>query len=210
MSVPRAQDAAVPGVGGRRRTARRHGRRRSAGPRSERRREQRNPAGQGDGTDDVDELAPDDDRARSGVIECAAESRDDAASADGGHGARYHDDGRGGRADDDIASPATVLVVVGNAGPADRLASRMVEILATYGYVNTMAATATQRRLSTEIYFAPGRDQEASHLAGTLGIPDEQVVPYPGTPITVGNEVGDLWLLVGNDWTQRFEGEASG
>ena len=109
-----------------------------------------------------------------------------------------------------IASPATVLVVVGNAGPADRLASRMVEILATYGYVNAMAATATQRRLSTEIYFAPGRDQEASHLAGTLGIPDEQVVPYPGTPITVGNEVGDLWLLVGNDWTQRFEGEASG
>jgi hypothetical protein len=104
------------------------------------------------------------------------------------------------------AEPGTLTVVVANAGPADRLASRMATVIAALGYTQTVIATSASRRPVSEIYFAPGRDQDALALATVVEVAATQVHPFPGTQLTVDDARGDLWLVVGNDLLQRIEG----
>jgi hypothetical protein len=99
-----------------------------------------------------------------------------------------------------------LTVVVANAGPADRLAARMATVIASLGYVQSIVTTSVGRRPVSEIYFAPGRDQEALALANGVGLAATQVHPFPGTQLTIDDARGDLWLVVGNDLLQRIEG----
>jgi hypothetical protein len=102
------------------------------------------------------------------------------------------------------AAPAQLVVVVANAGPADRLAARMAAVLAPLGYTQAVATTALQRQALSTILFAPGRDQEAFTLAASLGISGTQVQPFAGTAVTIDDARGDLWVLVGNDQLARL------
>ena len=98
-----------------------------------------------------------------------------------------------------LAPVEAVRVVVGNAGPADRLAARAADTIRTFGYLDIAVATALERRPSTAVLFAPGKEGEARALAGQLGVAESQVQPHPEVPVTVGAEQGDVWVLVGSD-----------
>jgi hypothetical protein len=99
-----------------------------------------------------------------------------------------------------------LTVIVANAGPADRLAARMATLIRAAGYVQTVITTSSGRRPLSAIYFAPGREQEALALAEAVGLAAAQIAPFAGTPLTIDDSRGDLWLLVGNDLLQRVEG----
>ena len=103
-------------------------------------------------------------------------------------------------------TPASSIVVVANAGPADRLAARMAAAINALGYAQTVVTTARARRPVSEVYFAPGRDQEGLALASGIGLAATQVHPFPGPAVSVDDARADLWLIVGTDLVQRFEG----
>jgi hypothetical protein len=102
------------------------------------------------------------------------------------------------------AAPGQLVVVVANAGAADLLAARMAAVIAPLGYTQAVATTAIERRPTSVVLFAPGRDQAALAFAAALGIASTEVQPFTGAPVTIDDARGDLWLLVGNDQLGRF------
>jgi hypothetical protein len=104
----------------------------------------------------------------------------------------------------------TLRVVVANAGWADLLAARTADLLRSLGYNDVIATTGLERRLLSDVLYATGREVEAQRLANQLGIPATRVQPHPGVAVSVGNEQGDVWLLVGNDRLQQFQGTGGG
>jgi len=90
-----------------------------------------------------------------------------------------------------------VRVVVANAGGADRLAARFAETVRRLGHVEVTAANASDRRGTSVVYWAPGREGEARRLAEQLGI--GPVEGRPGGEITLGGQDSDVWVVLGGD-----------
>jgi LytR cell envelope-related transcriptional attenuator len=88
-------------------------------------------------------------------------------------------------------------VVIGNAGPADLLATRTAPVLRRLGYRDLVITTAIKPWAVTTVLFAPGWKREARTLAAQLAVGEGEVQPRPAGSITVGNERGDIWVLVG-------------
>jgi hypothetical protein len=81
----------------------------------------------------------------------------------------------------------------------------MAAAINALGYSQTVVTTAYARRPVSEVYFAPGRDQEGLALASGIGLAPAQVHPFPGAVVSVSDAGADLWLIVGTDLLRRFE-----
>lgn len=99
----------------------------------------------------------------------------------------------------DPGLPSEVAVVVANGSGRAGVATSVVDELRTRGYTDVVAADAREPRASTEVYFTSGFDREAHALAATIGLDRSLVLPRPDDQITVGDEPGQLWLVLGSD-----------
>jgi hypothetical protein len=94
----------------------------------------------------------------------------------------------------------SVPVVVANATNIAGVAARTADRLRTLGYVDPVAADAAADRIDTVIYYIDGRHGEAVRLARQLDLDRQRVHARPGAALTVNDDAGELWLLVGEDW----------
>jgi hypothetical protein len=90
-----------------------------------------------------------------------------------------------------------VSVVVANGADRAGLAGRTAADLRDAGYVDVVPTDALRRADRTTIFYAPGFEDEAVALAGTLGV-WAPLEPKPSASLTVNgaDEAADLVLLL--------------
>ena len=90
-------------------------------------------------------------------------------------------------------------VVVVNATNVSGVAARTAEQLRGFGYTDVVATDAVVDRPDSMIVYVDGRSGEALRLAVQLGLDPGRVQPRQVGPLTVEQEDGDIWVLMGGD-----------
>jgi LytR cell envelope-related transcriptional attenuator len=89
------------------------------------------------------------------------------------------------------------LVIANGAGTFD-LAGRNGDRLRAAGYTQIDLEDAAKVP-ATVLYYRPGFDDEAAIVAADLQVPDAILEPLPETPITIGDALGDIIVVLGPD-----------
>ena len=93
---------------------------------------------------------------------------------------------------------AAVTVLVVNASAVSGVASSTAQTLNSAGFTDTLTGDTSPVPV-TVVHYKAGFDVQAELVATALGLPDDVVLPYPGTAFTDRDGESDVIVLVGAD-----------
>ncbi len=97
------------------------------------------------------------------------------------------------------ASTASPAIVVANAARRPGVATAVAERLRGSGYTDVVAADALDEFAETVVYHSAGDEVAAQAVASALGLAATVVQARPEGALTVGDEPGTVWVMLGRD-----------